>query len=222
MMDELILSQALKEADCYILHQIPSKACYEHEFSNRFHREIRKLIRREKNPVLYRISRAVATILLLLTVAGGILLGTNEKVRASFSNWIMRIYSEGLFGYYSSSDQETDIAQYTMENIVPEEYEFVDRISNEGSVTEIYVNSTGEILSFSVVAPDGTSDFYIACDEDGADAPIMINELNAELYISKAEGESNAIVWTDEDGVLLSISGDFDDQELISFAKMIK
>ena len=69
---------------------------------------------------------------------------------------------------------------------MPEEYELVDRILNEGSVTEIYVNSAGEILSFSVVAPDGTSDFYIACDEDGADAPIIISELNAELYISNS------------------------------------
>ena len=149
-------------------------------------------------------------------------MGTNEKVRADFVHWIMRIYSERLFGYYSTFDQEIDISKYTMENVVPKEYELMDRISNEGSVTEIYVNSAGAILSFSAVAPDGTSDFYIACDKDGADAPIAISELNAELYISKEEGESNAIVWTDENGVLLSISGYFNDQELTSFVKMIK
>ncbi|MCR5256255.1 MAG: DUF4367 domain-containing protein [Acetatifactor sp.] len=222
MMDELMLTQALEEADIFILQQIPTRSFYEHEFSNRFHRKIRRLIRRETNPVIYRVGKAVATILLLLTVAGGILLGTNDKVRAAFAHWIMRIYSEGMFGYYSSSDKETDITKYTMENIVPEEYELVDRILNEGSVTEIYVNSAGEILSFSVVAPDGTSDFYIACDEDGADEPIMISEIEAELYLSEKEGESNAIVWTDEHGALLSISGYFNDQELISFAKMTK
>ena len=221
-MDELLLRRALEEADNYILQQIPTKATYEHDFSNRFHRKIRRLIRRETNPFLYRVGKAVATILLLLTIAAGILLGTNEKVRADFVHWIMRIYSEGLFGYYSVSDQEIDVSQYTMECVVPTEYELMDRISDEGTLTEIYVNSSGEILSFSVVAPDGTSDFYIACDEDGADAPIIISELNAELYISKEEGESNAIVWTDENGVLFSISGYFDEQELISFAQMIK
>jgi hypothetical protein len=221
MMDELKLTKALKEADLLLLQQTPTRAQYEHEFSNRFHRKIRRLIRRETNLALYRVSKAAATILLLLTVAGGILLGTNEKVRADFVQWIMRIYSERLFGYYSSSNQEIDISQYTMENIVPKEYELVDRIMNDGSLTEIYMNLAGEILSFTAVVPDGASDFYIACDENGADAPIMINELNAEVYISKKDGESNAIVWTNEDGVLMSINGYFDEQKLISFAMMI-
>ncbi|MCR5754798.1 MAG: DUF4367 domain-containing protein [Acetatifactor sp.] len=221
MMDELKLTNALKEADLLLLQQTPTRVQYEHEFSSRFHRKIRRLIRRETNPVLYRVGKAAATILLLLTVAGGILLGTNEKVRADFVQWIMRIYSERLFGYYSSSNQEIDISQYTMENIVPKEYGLVDRIMNDGSLTEIYMNLAGEILSFTAVVPDGASDFYIACDENGADAPIMINELNAEVYISKKDGESNAIVWTNEEGVLMSINGYFDEQELISFAVLI-
>lgn len=216
-MDELLLKQALEEADYFLLQQTPARAIYKHDFSKHFQRKIHSLIRREKMPFFYKSGKAIAGILILLTVAGGVLLGTNAKVRADFTHWFMRMYDERVFGYYSNSEQEADVSRYTMKNVVPTEYELVDSISEDGLLTEIYVNSAGEIMTFVAVAPDRNHDFYIASDEDGAAAPIAISELNAQLYLAKEEGEANVIVWTNEDGILFSISGLLEQQELMSY-----
>lgn len=226
MMEEKLLRLALIETDECILSQLPSSEEYEHDFSRSFIRKLQKLIRREKYPLFYEIRKIAAAVLIFLTLSAGILMATNESVRAAVLHWLLTIQQNSngwdSYWYEGNSDLHRNVSDYTLEGFVPEGYKLIDRVDDEIFISEYYIHEDGiHFIFFDVSSPDYGISSGILFDEHTQPIPIIINGYNGLIFLSDLDRDSNSITWTDEDGVMFCIGGILTKEELLNLSRYI-
>lgn len=209
----------LMEVQDYMLSQIP-KTVKKHEFSLKFRNRMSKIIACHKHPFRYHGLRVATIIMVVFLTACGIFLSMNSKARAEILRWMSERFSNTIWRYSKSSGAEKDISQYGMDGFVPEGYQQIDRIEDETSVSEVYLSEQDELLIFTAISPNYEGDLYFVSDEDGLNEPIVIRELNAEIYLSNI-GESNVIVWRNADEILFFIQGMLNKEQLIGIVERL-
>lgn len=220
MTDEQLRS-ALIEVRDHMLIQFPVAEgnC---EFSPKFHRKMKQLIEMEKHPILFYARRVVAVILVTLGISGGLVLGFSEGARAEVIRWFAERLFHSVYRYQNNTGGNEDISEYTLEGIIPEEYQLVDRDVDEDLINEAYVNEKGELLIFTAMSSTREYEYYLVFDENMESKPVYIKGIMADLYLSDKPDESNAIVWQNANGILLSIKGFLDENQLIEMAEKIE
>ncbi len=220
MTDEQLKS-ALIEVRDHMLTQFPvaEKGC---EFSPKFHRKMKQLIAMEKHPLLYQVRRVAATILVVLGISGGLVLGFSEEARAEVIRWFAERFMDNEYRYQNNMGATENISVYTLEGIVFEEYQLVDRHEDEDTVNEAYTSEKGELLIFTAMNSTRKEEFYLLFDENMESQTVYVNGIKADLYLSDKPDESNIIVWQSANGILLSIQGFLDKNQLIELAEKIK
>lgn len=219
-MTEEQLRSALIEAQDFILSQLP-KTEWDYEFTPKFHRKMKRLIELEMHPIRYYLIRAVAVLLAIICLSGGMLLGFSEEARAKVIWWINEFISENEYRYQSNKDMVIDVSGYTFESVISDGYTRLERIEMENSVDEIYVGKNGEMLTFSAIG-SSQEELYVLSDESGQTERIDLEGTEMDLYISEKQGESNMIVWEGKNGVLFSIQGKINKEQLIEIARMMR
>ena len=215
------LKNALIETQDFILRQLPSSDSY-HEFPRRVRRTVRKLIRKEMHPIWFEIQRVAAIIFIMLGITSVVILGFNEEARAGVLGWIRERVSSNTIQYENQSHGDKDIFEYSLKGILSDEYHIVQREEKGEKVSERYFNDVGEMVLFVVMSPDYDGSFQIFSTEENMDSPIYIEELSADLYISKIPNEANIITWQSNDGTRFIIQGIIEQEELIRIAKEIE
>ena len=220
MTDEQLKS-ALIEVRDHMLTQFPvaEGSC---EFSPKFHEKMKQLIEMEKHPLLYQVSRAAAAILVALGISGGLVLGFSEEARAEVIRWFVERFTDNEYIYQNNMGAGVDISVYTLEGIVLEEYQLVDRHEDEEIVNEAYRNEKGELLLFTAMSSTHKNEFYLLFDENMESQTIYVSGNKADLYLSEKPDESNIIVWQSANGTLLSIQGFLDENQLKEMAEKIE
>jgi len=220
MTDEQLKS-ALIEVRDHMLTQFPvaEKDC---GFSPKFHRKMRQLIEMEKHPLLYQMRRIVAAILIALGISGGLVLGFSEEARAEIVRWFVERFTNNEYRYQNNMGAIENVSSYTLEGIVLEEYQLVDRHEDEDTVNEAYTSEKGELLIFTAMNSTRKEEFYLLFDENMECQTVFVNGNKADLYLSEKPDESNIIVWQSANGTLLSIQGFLDEDQLIEMAEKIK
>lgn len=220
MTDEQI-REVLKETQHYMMSRRP-KIDGHHSFSKKYCRSKKKLIKRDYHPIWYVFSRIAAIILLVLGLSGGIVFELKEDVRAEFLSWIVERFSENEYRYQGISSETIKISEYSIEGKEPKGYQLVDRMESDNSVDEVFVNDNGKLLFFLAMIPDGEKELYLVSDKDKKAYELTkVNENRAELYISENAGESNAIVWQTQKGILFCIQGILTKEQLIELAESV-
>lgn len=219
MTDEQIREVLIATQD-YMLERLPQKE-WNHDFSPKFCKNMKKLIQREKHPVRFYAQRIVAVVFVVLGLTGGMVLGFSEKARADFVRWFVEQFTHNEFRYQKEAGEPVEIGAYTLEGNVPEGYRLLERMESEERISEAYVNDNGAMLFFTVMNSKFDGVFSVLSDENKPNDSVMINGTEADLYISSNPGEPNVIVWQGKNGELFTIQGILDKKELVELAKKI-
>ena len=220
MTDEQLKS-ALVEVRDYMLRQFPAEDA-DHEFSTRFHKKMKQLIEMERHPVLFYVRRVAAAILVVLGISGGLVLGFSEEARAEVIRWFAERFMDNEYRYQNNMGAGENVSAYTLEGIVLEEYQLVDRHEDENTVNEAYMSEKGELLIFTAMNSTHKEELYLLFDENMESQTVYVNGNKADLYLSEKSDESNIIVWQSANGTLLCIQGFLDEEQLIEMAEKIE
>ena len=126
MISEEALRQAAAEASDCLVRSLDEAGIPVHNFSARFERKMRRLIRRTRHPAAYRALVRVACAFLAFLLGSGVFLAVNPEARAAFFGWVRTQY-ERLFVYdVANTGEQTELPEYTL-GWLPEGYEEVGR-----------------------------------------------------------------------------------------------
>lgn len=222
MITDKMMEEAAEELFQAMLAGLPEEEQCVHQFSERFERKMKRLIRRAEHPVFHRVLQQAASIVLVLFLGFATLLAVSPTVRAAVFGWVQERY-EDLTTYYfdGASQQDTKPVDYEIGNLT-EEFAELYRDVKEKETTIYYHNAeTNQVMSFS---------YYHECSiythnvvmEDAIIEKITVNGYEADFYCCNDEMKSNAIVWIDSStDTLFSIVAFMDKEELISLAESV-
>ena len=215
MISEEALRQAAAEASDCLVRSLDEAGIPAHNFSARFERKIRRLIRRTRHPAAYRALVRVACAFLAFLLGSGVFLAVNPEARAAFFGWVRTQY-EQLFVYdVANTNEQTELPEYTL-GWLPEGYEEVERYSDPKSTWVIYANSAMDKINFMY---SNASTLYINPDNDFI-RYIIVDGRTIELYYSR--DTKNSVIWFSSDNtVLFSLTGNFTEDSLISIIKNV-
>lgn len=215
MISEEALRQAAAEASDCLVRSLDEAGIPAHNFSARFERKMRRLIRRTRHPAAYRALVRVACAFLAFLLGSGVFLAVNPEARAAFFGWVRTQY-EQLFVYdVANTNEQTELPEYTL-GWLPEGYEEVERYSDPKSTWVIYANSAMDKINFMY---SNASTLYINPDNDFI-RYIIVDGRTIELYYSR--DTKNSVIWFSSDNtVLFSLTGNFTEDSLISIIKNV-
>lgn len=217
------LRAAAKIAGDAILASYIAGAEADHQFSPEFERKMDLLIQQTKEKPRYTVLQKVASVILAIALGTGVWLAVDTDARAAVFGWIRAQY-ENVFHYYFEGNADTSFERSYELGWLPEGYSFLQRSERNGSNTVIYTNENGSIitLTYKVSTDTGSSDFFLL-DDSGTNKSVRIGDVVAQLYLTDANDNSNAIVWVDEDSTRLFIISSVEDEStLIKMAENVK
>ena len=226
MISENRLRQAAELSVQALADSIPDPAEFHHEFSPRFERNMRQVIRRANHPRAYRSLYRVAGFLLAIIVSSSVWLAVDAEAREAFFGWIGERV-DGAYHYLFRGDGTTQkqVAQYSLSQI-PNGYGEGRAIEMEEFTEKIYVEAaTGNYFSLGWLRPSESVEepeiFFLTGDAEPE--MVQVNGQPAEFYRDESGKTGNLIVWRDTDvGTLLYISGFFDEATLIRMAESVR
>lgn len=214
------LRDALIEAQDYILSQFPKKE-WHYDFSPKFRKKMKELIEIDDHPVWFYVRKTAVIMFAVLGISGGLLFGFSEKVRAEVIRWFTERFEENEYRYRREADAEVGVSQYTLEGKVPEGYQLIKRKEDEERVSEIYEASDGKRMIFTAMSSTQNMEFYMMFDKNVESDVIYINGTKADIYLPESMEDNTVIAWQGKGGVLFSIIGYADKEELIEMAEGI-
>mgnify|MGYP005767927741 FL=1 len=217
MISEEALRQAAAEASDCLVRSLDEAGIPAHNFSARFERKMRRLIRRTRHPAAYRALVRVACAFLAFLLGSGVFLAVNPEARAAFFGWVRTQY-ERLFEYNTSSQARSiEAIKYTLDWL-PNGYEEISRYVYTDYVWAIYSDGSENEIDFLYSIG---SKLYLSYDHNHVQQ-IMINDSPANLYISQYSAGRNDIVWSNSDGtIVFSIGGILDTDTLVRIAENV-
>ncbi|MBR4607956.1 MAG: DUF4367 domain-containing protein [Lachnospiraceae bacterium] len=220
-MTDAQLKSALIEVRDYMLDQLPTEE-WNYEFSPKFQRKMKQIIELEKHPIWYYVRRVAAALLITLGISGGLVLSFSEEARANVIRWFMERFTENEYRYQNEMGLKVDVSVFTLEGKVIEGYQLINRIEGEDTVDEVYVGENGEMLFFTAMSSEHEGDMYVVSDKNEEPLTVYVRGRKMDLYLSGNQEESNVIVWQGSDGVLFSIQGIIEKEQLIEMAGRIE
>ncbi len=217
MISEEALRQAAAEASDCLVRSLDEAGIPVHNFSARFERKMRRLIRRTRHPAAYRALIRVACAFLAFLLGSGVFLAVNPEARAAFFGWVRTQY-ERLFVYdVANTGEQTELPEYTL-GWLPEGYEEVGRYIYPEYIWILYSDNNNEI------------DFLYSYDNklylsyaDSMVKQTCVKNLPAEFYYSQKDNGRNAIVWSDPNTpILFIINSKFEENIMIHMAENIQ
>ena len=146
MLDDQSLQIAAEAAGMAMLRSYDAQAGEPHVFSARFTRKMNRLVRRTKHPVLSRVLRTAAAIVLVIAALFGTLLAASPEVRAKVFGWLHKI--SGIYHHYAPSETSpgnTNVDYYL--SVVPDGYILVEEFEIGSGKVFIYDGATN-LLQF--------------------------------------------------------------------------
>lgn len=170
-------------------------------------------------------SAAMVTVTVGLSIA--LLTAVSPTVRAAIQQWFMEIRNSDIVYYFTGETKNEELPYYTITDL-PEGYIYAGETNEEGIRRIRYENADGQRITFRYAYMEEGSGFWVH-SEDVEFYDIMVNDLPGQLYISQDSGESNAILWIDEEANIQFFIDAFADEtvilhiaESVSLAKMEK
>lgn len=222
------LKAALKEV-CYLeLEDIPSEEVLSADgtmtFSATFERRMKKLIHHADHPIRYRVTQAVACLLLAALLSGCTVLAVSPEARATFVGWVREVSEEWFVYRYTGETQEAQTNVVYCPTWVPDGFELTTQPESGPLQTAIYEHPEEIEIHFTCVI-NTESAFGALYIEDKGEQPldVYVGNIRADLYLDPDEGKANVLVWEDRDkGVFFSIYAPLTGEELIKIAESVE
>ena len=199
------------------------------DFSPRYLRERARLLadpfgyaRRRARPLWKKAVRTAACILLCAGIAFGGLMAFSPEARA----WVAQIVAEWRethteYTFTGAPEPGADVGVWRP-GYVPEGFEEVLQIQESNFGHILCENQGGENIRFFYASMEQGINFSMD-NEHSKYVQTSVHDCPAELYISNTEGESNHLLWYNENKkTVYQLSSQLDYQELITMAESIK
>ena len=157
----------------------------------------------------------------MLGLTGGLILGFNEEARAQVMRWIAERFADNGYRYQKGVNQKVEINDYSLVRAIPKEYHLIERDEQDNIISEIYVNSSENLLFFTVMNSEYEGELVITSSQNILKEEAYIGKEKADLYLSENTDEPNVIVWQGADGKLFTIQGYLTRDELIDLAEKV-
>jgi len=219
VIEEDRLKKALLSVIDYQISHFPEPSEQDRKIARRLRPRIKRMIEKKESPFMFYSKQIAALIVLLLGIMGLVLFGTNDSVRAGATRWLREQFESNIYRYQNQPGENFDITNFSLQEMVPQDYQFIDRLVDDNSVNEFYVNADGAICSFTVMNPAYKGDVYIVSDAEKRS--VNIGRFQADIYLSNDISEGNEIVWRGEGEALFIIQGFFSETDLVELAEQI-
>lgn len=235
-MDNLDITDEMLYKSCNkleknLLDNLPNESDIEYEFSNKFERKMKKLIKYEKrHPIInsiYTYSKKIAIVFLIVTMGLFTLTISVEAVRSKVINVIIEIYEEFTSIMFSKEDEDISINRefkLISPNYIPKGFKEIDKV--ESSIGLFIVYEDDEYLQIRYSCDEISNNSIILDTEDAQVEDININGYKAK-YIVK--NNIQQLVWNDSISTyLIDMESknikmiNNDKKELIKMAESIK
>lgn len=223
MISDELLSQA---AEAYILalaDSVPDREDYQHRFSPRFERKMRRVIRKGNHPVVYKAMRAAGCAALALVISFLMLMAVNPSARAAVMDWIREIYASYYFHSYYEQDANTEYLNIRYElGYVPQAHTLFDFRESQHNAAYSFSDQSGNMLFFTYSKSPASVEFFSDLNHDTIENVKIKDHRGLFLHSSQADTAS-ILQWLDEDThALLILSGFMEKEELIKIAENVK
>ena len=220
--EEMLRAAAARSNELFVqaaaLDYDPAQA---YEPSDLFEKKIKRLFRRAKHPYLYQTVRRVAAIFLAAILASSVYLAVDTEARAAFFGWIKETY-ETYFVYRFKDDSTAENAPPILRPTwLPQGYTEYVVNDTAGTITVIYANDAGEMLTFCYSHNPKQTDWFIDTTNT-IQSNTVISGNQADVFISTNPSVSSAILWTRPDHTAFYISGFLSETDLIKVAESIQ
>ena len=217
---EDLLREAAPGANDLFLSELPDPKDCHYTVSKRFERKMKKLLKRQKSPVLYWVQRSVACFLLVVLLGGASVLTFSAEARAAFFGWVREVY-ETYFVYEYAGEAQESKGIYKLAWI-PDGYSETIVDEQEDSVLTIYQSEDNVPASFIYTYNLDSANMYV--ERDGHDIiSVSVNGTPADLYLNQETEGANTIVWTDQTkGIICLITAHLSESDLIKMAESLK
>lgn len=220
MISDEKLSQAAAKAAALINKSLPEASACNHPFSARFERKMNRVIRRTNHPVIYRVIRSVASVLLVMILGFGSVLAINADAREIVFGWVRSQYGSFYNYFFEGSSNHEGSTQYCP-GWVPDGHRLITVYEIDGGESYIYYDENEGITQFSYSSNPASLEMYIQC-VGYEQREVIINGLAGVLYISPNDTAASELVWEDnEKGVIFNVSAHLGEKELIRMAEKV-
>ena len=162
-----------------------------------------------------------ASVFLIIILTGCLLLAFSPTVRASFLGWIRIIESRKVRYTYSEKYDSQENICFEL-GFVPDGYAYLTEVITEHSSTQIFVDTSGNMLVFTFVKGSDTTSLDLYDTNTLNMKQVFINGCTADLYFSSDPHGSSILVWYDPIwDRLFMVSGFFNEETLIQIAENI-
>lgn len=220
MITDEMLAQAAAELADAINESLPEPSECTHQFSPRFEKKMKRLIRKSHHPIFYRTLRTVASIVLVILIGFGSTLAISAEAREIVFGWVKQQY-ENFYEYFFEGEIEpTESAKY-QPGWMPEGCEFVTSYETAGGEVYVYTDAEDMLIQFSYTSePDNETLFVDGVEYLKEEA--IIHDRAGEYYIAQKDDQTNGLIWTDDtETVLFFVSGNYDKETLVKIAESI-
>ena len=219
--DEKLGCSALEISDAMVSAMPEPEDCPV-DFSEEFHRKMKRVIRRGSNPIPCRLMRRAAVVALVIFFGFSMVMAVNAPFRESVFQWIKET-SDGWTSYQLPGQASimTKGAIYEI-TALGDEFVLVESHRDSSGQFDIYKTSDGQSLHFSTVTHADASNMVVITEGTTAEQ-VSINGNVGDLYLSDEDSERNALVWCDrETGVMFWLACCLDREEMIALAESVE
>lgn len=219
-----ILREALRRYDEIQMSKVPKKEDLHYEYSKRFERKMRRLIRRVDTPVRYHLQKAASIVLVLATLLSGYVVFATEA-GAEFRGWVKE-QCDILVRYLFEGEP---ISEAVPENVgyrlawLPEGYEerAVHEMRTGTAVT--YDGQAGDTIYFWYQRASENQTLFFEPESYENVRSVPVGTRTGELYESADPEISTILIWSDNGtDMVYSISAYLNESELVKMAESVE
>lgn len=222
MITEEMLRIAAAEADQAIRDSLPHPADCDHQFSPRFERKMKRVIRRGRHPVAYKFLHRAACLLVVVTLVGASWLTVDAEARGAFFAWVRQQYENFVEYRFEGLAPDEEMTTNIAPTWLPEGYEETKAQSAGGTSTKTYSNRDGQAIHFMYSAGADATSLFVVSDNMTA-VKVIVGTQEADFYQDADPENANVLVWHSESGdILFCISAPLPRDEIIKIAESIE
>ena len=219
MITEEMLRIAAAEADQAIRDSLPHPADCDHQFSPRFERKMKRVIRRGRHPVAYKFLHRAACLLVVVTLVGASWLTVDAEARGAFFAWVRQQYENFVEYRFEGLAPDEEMTTSFAPTWLPEGYEEAKAQSAGGTSTKTYSNRDGQAIHFMYSAGADATSLFVVSDNMTA-VKVIVGTQEADFYQDADPENANVLVWHSESGdILFCISAPLPRDEMVKIAE---
>lgn len=219
-----ILREALRRYDEIQMSKVPKKEDLHYEYSKRFERKMRRLIRRVDTPVQYRMQQAACIALMIATLLGSYVVAATEA-GAEFRGWVKEQYYS-LVHYFFEGEPKSEVVP---ENIgyrlawLPEGYEERTVREMRTGTLVTYDGQADETIFFRYQRAAENRTLFFEPESYDNVRSVPVGTQTGELYESADPEISTILIWNDrKEDMVYSISAYLSESELVKMAENVE